>query len=37
MEPGQDSSAITQLLENNYFKGIYEGDITILGQIYYRK
>jgi putative lumazine-binding protein len=29
----QDSAAITQALENYYFKGIYEGDITLLGNI----
>jgi Putative lumazine-binding len=30
----QDSLAITQVLENQYFKGIYEGDINILKKIY---
>jgi hypothetical protein len=30
----QDSLAITQALENYYFKGIYEGDINILRNIY---
>ncbi|HTE00792.1 MAG TPA: nuclear transport factor 2 family protein [Mucilaginibacter sp.] len=30
----QDSSAITRVLENYYFKGIYEGDINILGPVY---
>jgi hypothetical protein len=30
----QDSLAITQVLENYYFKGIYEGDINTLKQIY---
>ena len=35
METTQESLAITQALENCYFKGIYEGDITILRQIYY--
>ena len=35
METTQDSIAITQALENYYFKGIYEGDINILRQIYY--
>lgn len=30
----QDSLAITQVLENYYFKGIYEGDISTLKQIY---
>jgi hypothetical protein len=29
----QDSLAITQALENYYFKGIYEGNITTLGNI----
>lgn len=31
----QDSLAITQVLENHYFKGIYEGDINILKDVYY--
>jgi len=35
METTQDSIAITQALESYYFKGIYEGDINILRQIYY--
>jgi hypothetical protein len=30
----QDSLAITQVLENHYFKGIYEGNINILKNIY---
>ena len=30
METIKDSLAITQVLENYYFKGIYEGDVTIL-------
>ena len=30
----QDSLAITATL-NNYFKGIYEGDTTLLSGIYY--
>ncbi len=30
----QDSLAITQALEHNYFKGIYEGDIKTLGEIF---
>lgn len=30
----QDSLAITQVLENYYFKGIYEGDISTLKQVY---
>src|SRR5579859_5750773 len=35
METTQDSLAITQALQDHYFKGIYEGDINILRQIYY--
>ena len=31
----QDSLAITRVLEDHYFKGIYEGDINILTPIYY--
>jgi hypothetical protein len=31
----QDSLAITRVLEDYYFKGIYEGDINILREIYY--
>ncbi len=30
-----DSAAITDTLENYYFKGIYEGDLNALKQIYY--
>jgi hypothetical protein len=30
----QDSLAISQALENYYFKGIYEGDVKILGNIF---
>jgi hypothetical protein len=30
----QDSFAITEALENYYFKGIYEGDVNILGSIF---
>lgn len=30
-----DSAAITQVLEDVYFKGIYNGDINILNQIYH--
>jgi hypothetical protein len=30
----QDSLAITQALENYYFKGIYEGNVSILSNIY---
>jgi hypothetical protein len=29
----QDIQAITQALENFYFKGIYEGDVNVLGNI----
>jgi hypothetical protein len=31
----QDSIAITQVLEEHYFKGIYEGDINMLRKIYH--
>jgi hypothetical protein len=31
----QDSLAITQALEHEYFKGIYEGDVNVLGKILY--
>jgi hypothetical protein len=34
METTQDSLAISQALENYYFKGIYEGDINTLGHIF---
>ena len=34
METNQDSLAISQALENDYFKGIYEGDINTLGKIF---
>ena len=30
----QDLSVISQALESYYFKGIYEGDVTILGNIF---
>ena len=30
-----DSSAISNALENLYFKGIYEGDVNVLSQIFY--
>jgi hypothetical protein len=30
-----DSAAISQVLEDYYFKGIYEGDLAALDQIYY--
>jgi hypothetical protein len=33
METNQDSLAISQALEDYYFKGIYEGDINSLGNI----
>jgi len=29
-----DSLAISQLLENSYFKGIYEGDVNLLGSVF---
>ncbi|MGN8071083.1 nuclear transport factor 2 family protein [Mucilaginibacter sp. 22184] len=36
MENNQQSrAAITEVLENHYFKGIYEGDISKLSPIYY--
>jgi hypothetical protein len=35
METNQDSLAISQALEDYYFKGIYEGNINILGQIFH--
>lgn len=31
----QSSAAITEVLENHYFKGIYEGDTNKLSPIYY--
>jgi hypothetical protein len=34
MEATQDSLAITQSLEDYYFKGIYEGDINTIGNIF---
>jgi Putative lumazine-binding len=30
----KDSSAISNALENFYFKGIYEGDVNTLGQVF---
>jgi len=33
METNQDSLAISQVLEDYYFKGIYEGDINVLGNV----
>jgi hypothetical protein len=35
METTQDSLAISQVLENSYFKGVYEGDINMLRPIYH--
>jgi hypothetical protein len=35
MEINKDSSAITQILEGHYFKGIYEGDTAALATIYH--
>jgi len=29
-----DSTAISQALEDHYFKGIYEGDVAVLGSIF---
>jgi hypothetical protein len=34
MKTTQDSLVITQVLENYYFKGIYEGDVTVLGSTF---
>ncbi|MGZ3943792.1 MAG: nuclear transport factor 2 family protein [Mucilaginibacter sp.] len=31
----QDTSAITHVLEYNYFKGIYEGDVNVLSAVFY--
>lgn len=31
----KDSIAIAQALENYYFKGIYEGDLKVLNQVYH--
>ena len=31
----QDSLAITEVLENRYFKGIYDGDTALLGTVYH--
>ena len=36
METTTDSSAIAARLESIYFKGIYEGDVNLLNQIYYK-
>jgi hypothetical protein len=35
VETTQDSVAITRVLEEYYFKGIYEGDVNMLRQVYY--
>jgi hypothetical protein len=35
-QPNVDSVAITKALEDIYFKGIYEGDVTLLNNIYYK-
>ena len=35
MENQADVSAITDALENNYFKGLYEGDAELLGGVFY--
>jgi len=35
VETNQDSVTITRVLEDHYFKGIYEGDIGVLRQVYY--
>jgi Putative lumazine-binding len=35
VETNQDSVTITRVLEDHYFKGIYEGDINALRQVYY--
>jgi hypothetical protein len=35
MENQEEVAAIKNAIENNYFKGIYEGDIRILGSIFY--
>jgi hypothetical protein len=32
-----DTEAITRVLENNYFKGIYEGDTAILGSAFHHE
>lgn len=31
----QDKAAIIRALEDIYFKGIYEGDVSLLGQVYH--
>ncbi len=35
MENQKEVEAIKNAIENNYFKGIYEGDETVLGSIFY--
>ena len=35
VETNQDSAAITRILEDYYFKGIYEGDVNVLRQVYH--
>src|SRR5450432_2015120 len=35
METTQDSTAIAEALEDYYFKGIYEGNLDLLNQVYY--
>jgi hypothetical protein len=35
MENQAEIAAITNAIENNYFKGIYEGDEILLGSIFY--
>ena len=32
----QDKAAIAETLENYYFKGIYEGNLDLLNQVYYK-
>jgi hypothetical protein len=35
MKNEEDKASITRLLENNYFKGIYEGDLDLLKELYH--
>jgi Putative lumazine-binding len=35
MKINKDSLAISQALEDYYFKGIYEGNVNILGQVFH--
>lgn len=35
MENQAEVSAITDVIENYYFKGIYEGDVALLGKIFH--